>query len=78
MLKLFKLFCGDESGVTTIEYGLIAAFVSLAAIGALTTMGNSQSDLVGTVSDAMTPADTGGGGGGTPAVAVIDAIPIQN
>ena len=78
MLKLFKLFCGDESGMTTIEYGLIAAFVSVAAIGAWTTMGNSQSDLIGTVSDAMTPADAGDGGGGRPAVTVTDTISIQN
>ena len=31
MLKCFKLFCGDESGATAIEYGLIAALVSVAA-----------------------------------------------
>ena len=34
MLRLFKLFCDDESGVTPIEYGFIAAFVSVAVIGA--------------------------------------------
>ena len=28
MLKCFKLFRGDESGATAIEYGLIAALVS--------------------------------------------------
>ena len=31
----------DESGATAIEYGLIAALVSVAAIGALTTMGSN-------------------------------------
>ena len=31
----------DESGATAIEYGLIAALVSVAAIGALTAMGDS-------------------------------------
>ncbi len=56
MLKSFKQFCGDESGATAIEYGLIAALVSVAAIGALTTMGNSLKSLFGTVSNSMTNA----------------------
>lgn len=53
MLKSFKLFCGDDSGATAIEYGLIAALVSVAAIGALTTMGQSLNTMFGTVSNAM-------------------------
>ncbi len=56
MLKCFKLFCDDESGATAIEYGLIAALVSVAAIGALTTMGNTLSTLFTTVSNAMNTA----------------------
>ena len=32
-------FVRDEDGATAIEYGLIAALVSVAAIGALTAMG---------------------------------------
>ena len=57
MLKSFKLFCGDEAGATAIEYGLIAALVSVAAIGALTTMGNSLNTMFGTVSNAMNAAN---------------------
>ncbi len=53
MLKSFKLFCGDDTGATAIEYGLIAALVSVAAIGALTTMGQSLNTMFGTVSNAM-------------------------
>ena len=34
-------FFSDESGATAIEYGLIAALVSVAAIGALKGMGGS-------------------------------------
>ena len=60
MLKRFKHFCDDESGATAIEYGLIAALVSVAAIGALTTMGNSLKSLFGTVSNSMTNAVNGG------------------
>ncbi len=56
MLKCFKLFCDDESGATAIEYGLIAALVSVAAIGALTTMGNTLNTLFTTVSNAMNTA----------------------
>ncbi len=57
MLKQIKHFCGDESGATAIEYGLIAALVSVAAIGALTTMGNSLNTMFGTVSNAMNVAN---------------------
>jgi pilus assembly protein Flp/PilA len=56
MLKCFKLFCDDESGATAIEYGLIAALVSVAAIGALTTMGNTLNTLFTTVSNSMNSA----------------------
>ncbi len=56
MLKCFKLFCDDESGATAIEYGLIAALVSVAAIGALTTMGNTLDTLFTTVSNSMNTA----------------------
>ncbi|MHA1151451.1 MAG: Flp family type IVb pilin [Alphaproteobacteria bacterium] len=58
MLKCFKLFCADESGATAIEYGLIAALVSVAAIGALTTMGNTLETLFTTVSNSMNTAIT--------------------
>ncbi len=59
MLKQIRHFCGDESGATAIEYGLIAALVSVAAIGALTTMGNTLNTLFTTVSNAMNTAVAG-------------------
>ena len=37
LVKLFK----DESGATAIEYGLIAALISVAIIVALSSVGNS-------------------------------------
>ena len=43
-----------------IEYGLIAALVSVAAIGALTAMGNSLSTMFGTVATALATAASGG------------------
>ena len=52
-------FVRDEDGATAIEYGLIAALVSVAAIGALTAMGNSLSTMFNTVSSAMSSAAGG-------------------
>ncbi len=59
MMKRFKHFCGDESGATAIEYGLIAALVSVAAIGALTTLGNELNNIFETVSNELTTASSG-------------------
>jgi len=59
MLKHIKSFCTDEAGATAIEYGLIAALVSVAAIGALTTMGNTLNTLFTTVSNSMNTAVAG-------------------
>jgi pilus assembly protein Flp/PilA len=63
---LFRLL-KDESGATMIEYGLIAALISVAAIGALTAMGESVDGIFNFVSvqleNAM-PAEEGGGEGG--------------
>lgn len=54
----------DESGVTMIEYGLIAALVSVVAIGSLQLMGTSLSAMFQTVSTGLSTAV--GGGGTTP------------
>ena len=43
----------DESGATAIEYGLIAALVSVAAITALGTMGQSLKAMFTTVANAL-------------------------
>lgn len=53
-------FCNDEAGATAIEYGLIAALVSVAAIGALTTLGGNLNTMFGTVSNSMSNAVNGG------------------
>jgi len=39
MKTLFKTFANDESGATAIEYGLIAALISVVIIGTLTSLG---------------------------------------
>ncbi len=60
MLTKLVSFLKDEDGATAIEYGLIAALVSVAAIGALTAMGDSLSSLFDTVSTALSTAVSGG------------------
>ena len=60
MLTTVIRFARDEDGATAIEYGLIAALVSVAAIGALTAMGNSLSTMFNTVSTALSAAVSGG------------------
>ena len=39
----------DESGVTAIEYALIAALIAVAAIGAFTLVGTNLSTLFSTI-----------------------------
>lgn len=62
MTMLIKEILNDESGATAIEYGLIAALVSVAAIGALSAMGTSLdtifTNVSGTLSGAVTTTDT--------------------
>ena len=55
-INILKKIRKDESGATAIEYGLIAALVSVAAIGALTAMGNSLNQMFTTVSGALAGA----------------------
>ena len=59
MIRNFIHFAKDEDGATAIEYGLIAALVSVAAIGALTAMGNSLSTMFNSVSSALSGAAGG-------------------
>ena len=43
MKNLVSRFVRDESGVTAIEYGLIAALIAVVIIGAVTTVGSNLS-----------------------------------
>ena len=49
-MTVIKTFLNDESGATMIEYGLVAALVSVAAIVALTALGGSLKQIFETVS----------------------------
>ena len=49
MTKFVTRFLKDESGATAIEYGLIAALISVVIIGALTALGTNLSAKFNTV-----------------------------
>jgi pilus assembly protein Flp/PilA len=53
MTKIFARFVNDESGATAIEYGLIAALVSVVIIGALTTLGTKLTSTFTSVSSSL-------------------------
>ena len=58
MCNIFKTFIRDESGATAIEYGLIAALVSVAAVTALTNVGTSLDVMFTSVSTTLNAAVT--------------------
>ena len=49
--RLVIRFVHNQSGATAIEYGLIAALVSVGAIAAMTTFGGNLGSLFGEVRD---------------------------
>jgi pilus assembly protein Flp/PilA len=53
MSNLFNRFVKDESGATAIEYGLIAALISVVIIGVLTTLGENLNTKFTQVSDSL-------------------------
>ena len=63
MIGKIKTLVRDESGATAIEYGLIAALVSVAAVAALQSMGSSLSAMFSNVSTTLNQAVQQGGGG---------------
>jgi pilus assembly protein Flp/PilA len=52
--KLFR----DEAGATAIEYGLIAALIAVAAIGALSNLGTELQTTFNSAQGAMADANT--------------------
>lgn len=51
MKQFVKSFLNNESGATAIEYGLIAALIAVAAIVAMSTLGNKLGDTFNNVSN---------------------------
>jgi len=59
MVRNLPAFVRDESGATAIEYGLIAALVSVATIASLTSMGNSLQTMFGAVANTLSNVSSG-------------------
>lgn len=60
MFTTVNSFVSDESGATAIEYGLIAALVSVAAITALQSLGTSLDQMFTFVATKLDEAVSGG------------------
>ncbi len=56
MKNFVSRFANDESGATAIEYGLIAALVSVGIIGALNILQGELKGIFGRISDALKTA----------------------
>lgn len=59
-MSFLKAFLKDESGATMIEYGLVAALVSVAAIVALQLLGTQLQIIFSTVTSYPSAVASGG------------------
>ena len=62
VISKFKSLIANKSGATAIEYGLIAALVSVAAVVALQNLGSSLNSMFTTVSTELNTAVAAAGG----------------
>ena len=53
MNSILSHFATEESGVTAIEYGLIAALISVVIVAALTAVGGSLNTTFNSVNNAL-------------------------
>ena len=53
MKALFARFANDETGVTAIEYGLIASLIAVVIIGAITAVGTNLTAKFNAVANAL-------------------------
>ncbi|MBX3501772.1 MAG: Flp family type IVb pilin [Alphaproteobacteria bacterium] len=53
MLSVIGTILKDESGATAIEYGLIAALISVAAITAFSTVGTKLSEMMSNTANSL-------------------------
>lgn len=58
-MQFIKKLAKNDEGATAIEYGLIAALIAVAAIGALTQVGNSVKQTFQKVDTTMDAANAG-------------------
>ncbi|MFC3068848.1 Flp family type IVb pilin [Phenylobacterium soli] len=60
MTKLLNKLAQDRKGATAIEYGLIAAFIALAIVGALPGIRDNLSGTFGTIKNNLQSSSTQG------------------
>ena len=53
MTPIFAKFLADESGATAIEYGLIAAGISLAIIAAVNELGSNLNTMFNSINSSL-------------------------
>jgi pilus assembly protein Flp/PilA len=53
MKNLLSRFASDDSGVTAIEYGLIAALIAVVIIGAVSTVGTNLGTTFNSVASSL-------------------------
>lgn len=58
-MKFFRKMMKNEEGATAIEYGLIAALIAVAAIGAMSSLGGNLKNTFNAVSDNLENANGG-------------------
>ena len=58
MSKFFARFAHDESGVTAMEYGMIAALIAVVILAVLQTTGSNLNTTFGSISSALTAANS--------------------
>jgi pilus assembly protein Flp/PilA len=63
-MNIFARFAKDESGATAIEYGLIAALISVGIIVAASTLGTNLGGIFNDISEELRPGSTAGEGDG--------------
>lgn len=62
-MQALRAILKNSKGATAIEYGLIAALIAVAAIAAMSSLGNNLSKTFTNVGDNLVKADSKGGGG---------------
>ena len=53
MKRIFARFLADESGATAIEYGLIAAGISIAIIGVVNGLGSNLNTMFNSINTSL-------------------------
>jgi pilus assembly protein Flp/PilA len=53
MVTFLKRILGDDDGATAIEYGLIAALISVVIISTVTSVGHSLTSTFGSVANSL-------------------------